>query len=66
MTDKNAKVVEECDVIFICVKPHILAEAISNIHTTISHPNKVANKLFVSVLAGIPLESLENVHDGNI
>lgn len=58
---ENGKVAEEADVIFLAIKPHILPAAVADIYKTMNHPNKVINKLFVSILAGITLESLENV-----
>lgn len=57
---ENGIVVDQTDVIFIAVKPHILPEAIANMYDTLPQvPSK--SKLFVSILAGIPLEQLENV-----
>lgn len=41
------------------MKPHILPIAIANVHETLTVP--VKSKLFVSVLAGIPLQQLQNV-----
>lgn len=61
---ENGKVAEEADVIFLAIKPHILPAAVADIYKTMNHPNKVINKLFVSILAGITLESLENVLAG--
>lgn len=61
ITVENGRVAEEADIIFIAVKPHILPAAFANIYQTISTPDKVVNKLFVSILAGIKLESLEKV-----
>lgn len=58
---ENATVVEEADIIFLAVKPHILAEAVANVYATLKNPAKITNKLFVSILAGVTLESLENV-----
>lgn len=57
----NGKVAEMADVIFLAIKPHILPTAIANIYETVSDCQKVHNKLFVSILAGITLEALENV-----
>ncbi|KAH0999976.1 hypothetical protein HUJ04_008209 [Dendroctonus ponderosae] len=56
---ENGRVVDEADVIFLAMKPHILPSAIANVHETLALP--VKSKLFVSVLAGIQLEQLENV-----
>lgn len=61
ITIHNGKVAEVVDVIFLAIKPHILANAIANIYDTVSDIRKVHNKLFVSILAGITLEALENV-----
>lgn len=59
VTTNNGAIVEECDVIFLSVKPHILPTAVANIYDTLKRP--VKTKLFVSILAGVTLESLENV-----
>lgn len=57
---ENGIVVDQADIIFIAVKPHILPEAIANMYDTLPHvPSKP--KLFVSILAGVPIEQLENV-----
>jgi len=56
---ENGRVVQEADIIFLAMKPHILPSAIANIHETITAP--VKSKLFVSVLAGIQLHQLKNV-----
>lgn len=61
VTTKNGEVAEEADVIFISVKPHLLPEAIADMYDTLTNLSKVANKLFVSILAGVKLEALENV-----
>lgn len=57
----NGKIAEEVDVIFLAIKPHILPTAIANIYDTVQDCQKVHNKLFVSILAGITLEQLEHV-----
>lgn len=59
--NNNGKIMEECDIIFLAVKPHILATAVSDVYRTLRNPAKAINKLFVSILAGVTLESLENV-----
>ncbi|KAI4457850.1 pyrroline-5-carboxylate reductase [Holotrichia oblita] len=59
VSTENGKVAEEAEVIFLAVKPHILAAAIANIYDTITVPNKATNKLFVSILAGVKLDALE-------
>lgn len=60
VTTNNGEIVNEADVIFLSVKPHILPVAISSVLQTYT-PGKATNKLFISVLAGTTLEALENV-----
>lgn len=55
---QNGRVVEHADVIFLAMKPHVLPSAIANVHETLNLP--VKSKLFVSILAGVTLEQLEN------
>ncbi|XP_023019575.1 pyrroline 5-carboyxlate reductase [Leptinotarsa decemlineata] len=57
---ENGKVVEHADVIFLAVKPHILPTAIANMFDTLNE-NSLNSKLFISILAGTPIEKLENV-----
>ncbi|CAH1994108.1 unnamed protein product [Acanthoscelides obtectus] len=57
---QNGAIVEECDVIFISVKPHMLADAIANMYDTLKTPNP-RSKLFVSILAGVTIKQLQNV-----
>ncbi|EEZ98115.1 pyrroline-5-carboxylate reductase 3 [Tribolium castaneum] len=57
-TTQNGDVVCDADIIFLAVKPHILPSAVANIYETMKKP--VKGKLFVSILAGITLEALEN------
>lgn len=58
VTTDNSKVVQESDVVFLAVKPHLLDEVID----TLSDSKKaIRKKLFVSILAGIPLKRLESV-----
>lgn len=60
MFTENGSVVEEAEVIFLAVKPHILPSAMANMFDTL--PQKpLKSKLFVSILAGIPMQQLENV-----
>lgn len=59
-TTCNGKVADEADVIFLAVKPHIIAEAIAQLLQTFT-PDKAANKLFISVLAGTTLTAIENI-----
>ncbi|XP_060525542.1 uncharacterized protein LOC132701536 isoform X1 [Cylas formicarius] len=56
---ENGRVVQEADIIFLAFKPHILPTAIAGVYDTLKHP--VKSKLFVSILAGIPMKQLENV-----
>ncbi|XP_019871018.1 uncharacterized protein LOC109599453 [Aethina tumida] len=59
-TTCNGTVVEEADVIFLAVKPHILPEAIASIMDYNNRKDKpMKSKLFVSVLAGITISQLE-------
>ncbi|XP_056635254.1 pyrroline-5-carboxylate reductase 3 [Diorhabda sublineata] len=56
---ENEKVVSKADIIFICVKPHILETVTSELKSTFSRNKEVLpSKLYVSVLAGISLETL--------
>ncbi|XP_018565445.1 pyrroline-5-carboxylate reductase [Anoplophora glabripennis] len=57
---ENGTVVEEADIIILAVKPHILPSAIANMFDTLSQ-KPLKSKLFVSVIAGIPMQQLENV-----
>ncbi|CAH1994112.1 unnamed protein product [Acanthoscelides obtectus] len=57
---QNGAIVDECDVIFISVKPHKLAGAIANMYGTLKIPNP-RSKLFVSIVAGVTINQLENV-----
>ncbi|KAG5879685.1 hypothetical protein JTB14_021486 [Gonioctena quinquepunctata] len=57
---ENGRVVEESDIIFLSVKPHILPTAMANMFDTFSD-KPLNSKLFVSILAGTPIEKLENV-----
>ncbi|XP_033233055.1 pyrroline-5-carboxylate reductase 1, mitochondrial-like [Drosophila pseudoobscura] len=56
-TDDNCEVLEHKDVVFICVKPHILGQCASQLKY------KDASKLIVSVLAGTSLKTLEEKFD---
>lgn len=59
VTDDNGKVVSKCDIIFICVKPHLLQICGSQVESTIEPGALDKDRLFVSVLAGIELDQLE-------
>lgn len=60
-TDINGDVVTKCDIVFICVKPHLLLTCATQVENVILPSVKEKDKIFVSVLAGISLEQLENV-----
>lgn len=60
--DIVSKVVEKSDIIFICVKPHILGVCASQIRRSIGKEVEEKDKLFVSVLAGCTLNQLEQVN----
>lgn len=60
-TDINGEVVLKCDIVFICVKPHILQMCAAQIESQISGTAREKDKIFVSVLAGISLDQLEKV-----
>lgn len=58
VTTDNWKVVQETDVVFLAVKPHLVEEVIDKLS---EHKDTIKDKLFVSILAGIPLKRLESV-----
>lgn len=58
-TDENNDVLEHTDIIFICVKPHMLEPCAAQLKYKHVPSAKDANKLFVSVLAGTTLQALE-------
>lgn len=60
-TDINGEVVTKCDIIFICVKPHMLLTCAAQIENSIGPSAKEKDKIFISVLAGTTLDQLENV-----
>lgn len=59
-TTINGEIADEADVIFLAVKPHILAEAVAQLLQTYT-PAKATNKLFISVLAGTTLAAIEHI-----
>lgn len=61
-TLKNGEVVEKSDVIFLSVKPHMLDDALDGVVKTLKE--KVNNKLYVSILVGISLDTLIEVSCG--
>lgn len=56
---RSLQVTLKADIIFLCVKPHMLTKSVSEIKEKFD-PNYFYNyKLFISVLAGVPLAKLE-------
>ncbi|XP_012534952.1 pyrroline-5-carboxylate reductase 1, mitochondrial [Monomorium pharaonis] len=56
-TLKNDEVVSNCDIIFLTVKPHMLDDALETLAVR-KELKKCNSKLFISVLAGISLDTL--------
>lgn len=63
ITDDNGVVVTKCDIIFICVKPHLLQTCAQQVEANIERTVVDKDKLFVSVLAGVSLDQLELVSE---
>ncbi|XP_032682096.1 pyrroline-5-carboxylate reductase 1, mitochondrial isoform X2 [Odontomachus brunneus] len=62
-TLNNCEVLDNCDVVFLAIKPHMLDDVIVNITVRQSdHGSKIKykGKLFISVLAGVTLDVLQN------
>eukprot|EP00795_Rhopilema_esculentum_P017263 gene17263-8826_t len=53
-TRDNCRVVQECDIVFLCVKPYLLGKLLEEIKHVVTE-----KQLFVSVAAGVPLEFME-------
>lgn len=64
VTKDNSEVVRKADVVFICVKPNKLKVCAEQIKasTQSSEVESLQKKLFVSVLAGVTLDSLKAVN----
>lgn len=60
-SDDNNEVLHKSDIIFICVKPHILTPCSVQLRNNHVRTAKDKDKLFVSVLAGVNLRDLEEV-----
>ncbi|KAI8119775.1 Pyrroline-5-carboxylate reductase [Lucilia cuprina] len=58
-TEDNNVIVDKTDIIFICVKPHILTPCAMQLRNNHVRTAKDKDKLFVSVLAGVNLKDLE-------
>ncbi|KAG8230119.1 hypothetical protein J437_LFUL010611 [Ladona fulva] len=61
-TNNNVDVIEQSDVIFIAVKPHLVDVAINSWRIDGSH--RAPSKLFISVVAGTTVETLEEKLNG--
>lgn len=62
VTTKNGELLVNCDIIFLGVKPSMLKAAIQDcLETLTTVPFSCKNVLFVSMLAGVSLEVLEQV-----
>ncbi|XP_014470309.1 PREDICTED: pyrroline-5-carboxylate reductase 3 [Dinoponera quadriceps] len=66
-TLKNHEVLDNCDVVFLAVKPHNLDDVIVSELSRMQHESKPSiriskfrNKLFISLLAGVTLDILED------
>ncbi|XP_055849055.1 uncharacterized protein LOC129914041 [Episyrphus balteatus] len=59
LTEDNYVVLEKSDIIFISVKPHILEPCATQLRNNHISSARDKDKLFVSVLAGVNLKSLE-------
>ncbi|XP_015606301.1 pyrroline-5-carboxylate reductase [Cephus cinctus] len=55
-TLRNGEVVENCDIIFLSIKPHMLDDALTGIKDTLT--TIVPSKLYISVLVGVTLDIL--------
>ncbi|XP_069936383.1 pyrroline-5-carboxylate reductase 3-like isoform X1 [Cherax quadricarinatus] len=56
-TNDNNKVIKQCDVIFLCVKPHLLRKMINELNTLEADHSP----LFVSIVSGYDLNTLEEM-----
>ena len=54
---KNNEVVNNCDIVFLTVKPHMLDDALESIVERRAG-ERFETKLFISVLAGVSLDVL--------
>ena len=62
-TEDNNAIVDKTDIIFICVKPHILTPCAMQLRNNHVRTSKDKDKLFVSVLAGVSIKDLEEVNE---
>ncbi|CAH1173680.1 unnamed protein product [Phaedon cochleariae] len=56
----NSVVAKEADIIFLAVKPHILGGALKELQES-PNASMIRNKLFISILAGITVNNLEEM-----
>lgn len=61
VTEDNHELLDKADIIFVCVKPHILEPCAEQLWRHHIPTSKDEDKLFVSVLAGVNLRTLEEV-----
>lgn len=62
VTTNNATVVEDCDIIFLAIKPVIFPQVMAELQASPKAQN-FNNKLFISILAGILIQELEKVQN---
>ena len=55
-TKDNARLIQECDIVFLCVKPYLIGNVLEDVHHVVSN-----KKILVSVAAGVPIEFMEEV-----
>eukprot|EP00112_Aurelia_sp_Birch-Aquarium-sp1_P010516 Seg2241.4 transcript_id=Seg2241.4/GoldUCD/mRNA.D3Y31 product="Pyrroline-5-carboxylate reductase 3" protein_id=Seg2241.4/GoldUCD/D3Y31 len=53
-TRDNGRVVQECDIVFLCVKPYLIGTVLEQVKHVVTE-----RQLFVSVAAGVPLIFME-------
>lgn len=54
----TAQIAQECDVVFLCVKPNKIAEAVADVKEAL------ADKMIVSIAAGMPFDAIEAILPG--
>ncbi|XP_043190043.1 pyrroline-5-carboxylate reductase 3-like [Amphibalanus amphitrite] len=64
-TTDNCEILEQCDVVFLAVKPHLLERSLEQLSGRMSAEQKdnirTAKKFFVSVIAGLKLDRVTEV-----
>ncbi|CAK1544069.1 unnamed protein product [Leptosia nina] len=58
ITNKNGEVFNNCDIVFLGVKPQVLSRAINDCLNTLAQTNTNKKVLFISILAGTSIEQL--------